>query len=600
MLKQLLLNFLCVAVCAFTTNAQATLVLVNSPGNIAGSYDFTNSFTTDGWGADPSTGTWTGDAGLVDDGIDPNSDACTPVMNDLTDKIALVDRGACNFSLKAYHAQEAGAIACVIINNEAGNQLFGMLAGDSATAVNIPVVFVTLETGDLIKTELANGSVNMTIGSVVFANDIGATDQDVLRAPVGTMPTNQYEAMASPIPFTPGVRITNNGLNDATNIALTATIDHSPVSGGSSVNVYTDAASTDLLMVDSSIILDMPDYVADAGGGVYTVHYSMVADSTDGLQTDNDHSFQYVLSNNLYAKSDWDYTEGRPSFTGGFGTGSPGAIEFIAGFYMPLGSGLVLDSVYFYAAVNAPSNMGAIGASNLSAYVYEWDDLNADQDISNDEITIVAIGLVESFQDETATAEWSRVKLVDYEELTGDYIIPGDDKVYLVGVRYSGDTEAVFFGFDQDYANDIYADFIAPTLVDLPYFFAQTWQNLAPDFDAGVSIFNNSWAALATGLVVNPVGNSIGKVNPEIGSFEIFPNPVSDFVNVETKLAKHFDKVDYTIVNNNGAIVSSVTRDVNGNVDNAVLDVSELSAGQYFLHVNTVDGGISKGFTIQR
>ena len=72
---------------------------------------------------------------------DPN-DACSAVSNagELQGKIALVLRGTCWFDEKAARIQEAGALACVVVNT-IGVGAFGMKASDSgvAEAINIPV-----------------------------------------------------------------------------------------------------------------------------------------------------------------------------------------------------------------------------------------------------------------------------------------------------------------------------------------------------------------------------------------------------------------------------------------------------------------------------
>ncbi|MEM9990694.1 MAG: M36 family metallopeptidase, partial [Bacteroidota bacterium] len=69
--------------------------------------------------------------------------ACSEIQDDLTGKIALIDRGECFFSLKAYHAQEAGAVAVIICNYEGGN-LVTMGAGDhdEVDLVEIPSVMM--------------------------------------------------------------------------------------------------------------------------------------------------------------------------------------------------------------------------------------------------------------------------------------------------------------------------------------------------------------------------------------------------------------------------------------------------------------------------
>ena len=50
-----------------------------------------------------------GELVIVDDGTDPTSDGCEPIQNDLTGKIALIDRGACEFGVKCLNAENAGA-----------------------------------------------------------------------------------------------------------------------------------------------------------------------------------------------------------------------------------------------------------------------------------------------------------------------------------------------------------------------------------------------------------------------------------------------------------------------------------------------------------
>jgi len=84
----------------------------------------------------------TGLTGLVewaDDDSGVSSDACEPVVNDLTGKTALVDRGSCTFVLKVSHAQAAGAIAAIVVNN-VGDSILTM-GGEDPTIV-IPSVLV--------------------------------------------------------------------------------------------------------------------------------------------------------------------------------------------------------------------------------------------------------------------------------------------------------------------------------------------------------------------------------------------------------------------------------------------------------------------------
>ena len=69
----------------------------------------------------------------VNDGSFDPTKACVPFTQpELVGNIALIDRGVCDFSLKVYNAQEAGAIAAIIANFE--DVVIGMGNGDMAAA----------------------------------------------------------------------------------------------------------------------------------------------------------------------------------------------------------------------------------------------------------------------------------------------------------------------------------------------------------------------------------------------------------------------------------------------------------------------------------
>ena len=105
----------------------------------------------------------TGDVVLADDGTGLPTEACSPLINgaQIAGNIALIDRGSCTFVSKAQNAQDAGAIAVIIVDNS-GASTPPSLGGSSGTIV-IPVVSVTTADGALLKAELGNG-LNLTIG----------------------------------------------------------------------------------------------------------------------------------------------------------------------------------------------------------------------------------------------------------------------------------------------------------------------------------------------------------------------------------------------------------------------------------------------------
>ncbi|WP_269523206.1 PA domain-containing protein [Coraliomargarita parva] len=100
---------------------------------------------------------------LVDDGTAPVTNACEeqPFINadEIVGRIALIDRGDCNFVDKVRRAQEAGAIAAIIVNHE-GDDLVAM--SGSNEDIGIPSVFIGLSDGDAIKSWLPGVVVKMS------------------------------------------------------------------------------------------------------------------------------------------------------------------------------------------------------------------------------------------------------------------------------------------------------------------------------------------------------------------------------------------------------------------------------------------------------
>ncbi len=133
---------------------------INSPAGIAGAYDPASV----AYNPAPPVGGVTGNLKLADDGTAPVTDGCEPFPADFfAGQIAVIDRGTCSIKSKTLAAQNAGAIAVIIVNNAAGSPAPD-LGDDPAitTPITISTISVTQADGNTIKAQLGTG-VNATI-----------------------------------------------------------------------------------------------------------------------------------------------------------------------------------------------------------------------------------------------------------------------------------------------------------------------------------------------------------------------------------------------------------------------------------------------------
>jgi hypothetical protein len=136
--------------------AGAPQVIVNAPAPIAGSY---GPVQTASFGPTLPLGGLGGDLAAAEPAL-----ACDPISNPaaIAGRIALVDRGTCNFTVKVANAQQAGAIAVLVANNEPAG-LPGM--GGADPTVTIPSLGITQALGATLRGNLPAPGVNLTLGA---------------------------------------------------------------------------------------------------------------------------------------------------------------------------------------------------------------------------------------------------------------------------------------------------------------------------------------------------------------------------------------------------------------------------------------------------
>jgi hypothetical protein len=119
------------------------------------------------------------DMEIVNDGTGASTtDGCEPLVGFTPGRIAFIDRGTCQFGLKALHAEQAGAGGVVIADNQVSTP-FKMAPGEDGRQVTIPVNYIVQAYGDAIRGTLPAS----TTFEVVDVNGMHSSGFPTLYAP---------------------------------------------------------------------------------------------------------------------------------------------------------------------------------------------------------------------------------------------------------------------------------------------------------------------------------------------------------------------------------------------------------------------------------
>ncbi len=304
------------------TQAQATFSVLN-PATIAGSYAF--NYSNEGTGA----ATWaspdlTDPANvvidtlmLVDDGTAGDSLSCGALVNDLTGKIAFLYRGSCEFGTKALNAQNAGAVAVIIVNN--GGASIGMNGGADGMSVTIPVAMISGADGATIRARMDAGDdvvVYLGANSGYYTNNVQLRKETSLVAKTAAV-SSVLSQDDTEFQVDLGAWVYNNGINDQTNIVVTA-----DVTKGTSL--YNQVSAAVNIAVGDSSYFTFPSFSQSTyANGRYTITYTVAGDSVEDNTTDNMFTADFVMNDTYLSLVDIDETTGEPISTSGYSAADP-------------------------------------------------------------------------------------------------------------------------------------------------------------------------------------------------------------------------------------------------------------------------------------
>ena len=538
-----------------------------------GFYGFTNPT----WGANmltPSNAV-TGFGIIVDDGTTGDSLGCNPLVNSaaVSGKIAFIYRGTCEFGTKALKAQNAGAIAAVIINNESGTMAMG--AGADGANVTIPVAMISKETGILLRPYLDAGTLKIFFGSKagMFANDLGMQAKDVVR-PLNFATPSLLAQDSSEFQVLVGANIRNFGSAAQSNVTLNAKI----LLNGTT-EVYNENGSVASIASGDSALVDLPTFNLPNGNvAKYTITYTVSGANADEETSDNVIAQDFYITNGVYSKSRYDFTANTPIRTANYTSANSSKIKWGILLNAKKGSRVKANSVQFAASTSSPD---VLTGELISAYLYEWDDANQDGGIATSELAEIAVGFYS--YDSDLQNQYVTIPFAD-DPNNGPVL--ADDKVYYVALEYTGN-KALFFPVDEgalDYQQTInyYSQSINP-LLDIQ---TSSWY--------GGGFGSDLVLAVSLNTALNNASITESELNLKLAAY---PNPANDVVNIAFGNALSNSTIKVDVIDVAGRTVLNKQFNVGAAQNYVTVNTADLSNGTYFFKVN-VNGQAVKSIPV--
>lgn len=518
----------------------------------------------------------------------------------LQGKVAVVRRGGgTTFSLKAYRCQQAGAIACIIVNND-GPMPVAMAASDSSLRVSIPVIMVPKAWEQQVSSIVNAGQLQIRIGNTYrqFANDL-AVDMTGLYPPKAfAIPTPLVKDTGDyKIPI--GGVVTNSGTNSIQSAVLKATIRR--VSPSPAV-LYTDSVSvTNLGMTDSlERRMGTFDLVRAAPAvtdlrGQYRLEYEVYNPSAaDPNPSNNRHAFDFYLTDSSYSMNPLHMDAGQPDYL------IPAPTRFAR-----LQQGVSLVGYYYHMPQNIhssrPLRMRQVSFAVYSSWwsdtlpirftfsvdMLRWED-DGDKIMQQAELEPVGSG---AYTDTAGLHNGQYVTVVLQDVLNGNdgTVLVPDAKYVIVCQQPGSDVQMPI--------NDSYADFTR-----------RLYDGGRGDWNYLAQSVPNVWSwqrPLLSGAFRADIGRvhtrqTTGTQPRQALNFRLYPNPAGDYVQLSFGSDLGTGTCMIRIRDLAGRIYTSQQLPVQGASSPFKLSTASLPVGVYTVEVATGRGTRSAKLVITR
>ncbi len=421
----------------------------------------------------------------------------------------------------------------------------------------------------------------------------GLDDLRIVERPAYDMQINQNFFSVYPNLFTPISQadtavfladIQNNGGLDAANVILDLSIQND--ADGSII--YADSVEFGTIVVDSlaeNQLFNNTLNPEDLSPGIFTGSYVIRHDSTESITNNDTIRFQLVMTDTIFQK--------EAGFIFGDASGITPAddISFTFGniFYCPNGDGYVAKNISFGVA-----NGDELAGRSVTTYLYEWSDTNNDAVAQASEYGDALAINTYQFSGDEASDQLITIPF-DFE---GNPIPLKDNTFYLALVQYinSSDNQdlEILISSRVDYNATAFA-YAQAGLTPRHTLLLNVGPDPSPDLStAGFGQDNVPMIRMSIEQTVDaPV------VLSEENKVKVYPNPTNGLVNLEVELVNTSNRVDISIIDAAGRILQRNAYQAfkEGKFN---YDLSNLSAGFYFIRVQTDEGIRTQKLFLQR
>ena len=552
---------------------------------------------------------------------DDDSLAIKALKTDFTGKIAVLYRGSQSFQAKALFAQNAGAVAVIIINNDKANpnNVLGM-STSSKTGVTIPVICISVNDGVKISNELRNGSIvkGYIGGKKKNKNDIKL---DAKYALVPARLTNVTSLVqADNVVDSLGIVVFNNGSDTQDSIICKVLIKY----GSDTLHYdgfgieYKDSLGNRITTLEAGKSMGYFVFAPfknkqNLMPGKYSLTYSafsMIKGKEDQFNTDNTITIPFFINDTIYSPTLIEnFNQYIIKDTMRDSIGKPlNPIMFIydtikninvpnfSSFYRPSGNYKKFEQCIVFRDANAsrikgtgitfiaslPKTTDSLKDIPFKINVMEWADK-----FSGFKDTLKYNNLINLIQDQIHISKNTR--FWGYENVKFENeILFENNKRYLVCVQTTD--SLITFAYDD----------VTTSLSARTRFYDQPLNMLAVDGSYYGSGFGYDRIPSMT-LKVKERTNSIEEFENTKNNVIVYPNPANDFVNVAYKSTTAGQPVEISVTDMTGKVVY-LTKVVNSAIGTNVFgfDTATFTNGIYVVNVSSNEGNVTRKLTIQK